>query len=539
MSVPEGTVLMDTRRKSDRVRKQKNSSMLDDLPDSVLDVTGMKKEDKLLQGWNPSDDSEDEYNPLEEKVSSRKRSEHHDSSDETLSAKKSRKNASSKQFSMSVKPDPSLTDTCVICHKDVMRSDKSITANLKFHYAQEHYYPGGSFSKIAPPEPCDLDKGQLLPRDVMGKIYRYNCKFQPCTQRRMGYKELVLHLATQHHQLETVMKHDNRPGINSVMEYLYPKESKGQANTEVRLKKEIHDNSEDVDDPSWSQEEEKRPVVEPKPIVKAATTRVGVGIPRVDKLHSCIFCNAKDGRNLNLGSGIQELRYHYSLCYYNKGVFRKFVDPGEENQDIEGRIIDEIGRKFKYKCSVSKCPKNLPRAKLTGFKEYTIHLGVAHYLVEKIMIEDMDNPSIVEVREAITAAREAEGEELKDIPPVHMEEVHSCLLCNGKDKEGTELSFDPNKLWQTRYHYASCYYRSGVYYSLYPPGKDNTGEDGEPRDVIGKEVKYCCKVTCSQKRKMGYKEFCIHMSTEHGGLKTVMEKDQREDVRRLVKRFYL
>ena len=71
------------------------------------------------------------------------------------------------------------------------------------------------------------------------------------------------------------------------------------------------------------------------------------------------------------------------------------------------------------------------------------------YLGEKIMALDIHTQGIVEIREAITAAREVEGEELKDIPPVHMKEVYSCLLCNGKDKEGTELSFDPSNLWQT------------------------------------------------------------------------------------------
>ena len=61
----------------------------------------------------------------------------------------------------------------------------------------------------------------------MGKVYKYSCHFQvkqgsiftnleklhtralfipqPCTKRKQGYKELVLHLATQHQLLKEVL----------------------------------------------------------------------------------------------------------------------------------------------------------------------------------------------------------------------------------------------------------------------------------------------------------------------------------------------
>ena len=82
-----------------------------------------------------------------------------------------------------------------------------------------------------------------------------------------------------------------------------------------------------------------------------------------------------------------------------------------------------------------------------------------------------------------------EEQEVEDLPPVIVEEVHTCLLCNGEvvsnflsspssavqDKEGLNLSFAPEKLWMTKYHYASCYFETGVYLPLYPPGPENTG----------------------------------------------------------------
>ena len=35
---------------------------------------------------------------------------------------------------------------------------------------------------------------------------------------------------------------------------------------------------------------------------------------------------------------------------------------------------------------------------------------------------------------------------------------------------------------------------------------------------------------------MGYKELCIHMASDHGGLERVMAKDEREEIRELVEK---
>ena len=52
-------------------------------------------------------------------------------------------------------------------------------------------------------------------------------------------------------------------------------------------------------------------------------------------------------------------------------------------------------------------------------------------------------------------------------------------------------------------------------------------EDGSPRDVLGREVKYQCDIKgCSQKRRMGYKVFVIHMSNDQGGLEEIMDSEK-------------
>ena len=33
----------------------------------------------------------------------------------------------------------------------------------------------------------------------------------------------------------------------------------------------------------------------------------------VDRVHSCVLCNDKDGRSMNLGSGLWDIKYHYAV----------------------------------------------------------------------------------------------------------------------------------------------------------------------------------------------------------------------------------
>ena len=141
-----------------------------------------------------------------------------------------------------------ILDKCVFCTKSGVRTmlegagtatnmrfflmfliyGSKITVLFKrFHLAAEHYFPEGKFKDVAPPSADDLEPGKLLPNNLMGKVYKYSCHFQvkqgsiftnleklhtralfipqPCTKRKQGYKELVLHLATQHQLLKEVL----------------------------------------------------------------------------------------------------------------------------------------------------------------------------------------------------------------------------------------------------------------------------------------------------------------------------------------------
>jgi hypothetical protein len=560
----------DARRKSGRARKVK--SLKNDLPPEVLSATGMGQEGKMPPGWNPSDDSEDDYNPAKEKAAKkgRKRDKDDDSEEEDR-PRKSRvtpgrrpkgpvsapSKASPAPMMAKVKAEPEASDSCVLCGERLRRTAAGNTSDLRFHYAR-HYFQAGSFSKIAVADPADMLPGKLLPGDLTGLVYKYKCTLQPCTQRQLGYRELAMHLATQHQKLKEVMAVDPRPGVAGVLALLYPDQPEKPAPGQVRVKQEKDlvmkksvvtasspaiemDNSEDEDDPTVSPPAATVPVTISAKLAAMVKKELPTG-PVIHKVHSCLVCDTKEGRNLSHGSALTE---HYAVCFYNHGKFVGIVDPGPANMDQKGKPKDEYGVKYRYRCSVPGCTARC-QAKAVGFKEFAIHSGREHHMVEKVMaVEQAHYPGLAEVLAAVKETRARDGKELEDLPPVLEEEVHKCLLCNGidrktgkDDREAKELSLAKGKVQQARYHYAGCYYDSGVYLKLYPPGEANTDKDGKAIDIMGKDFHYSCtEPHCTNKRKMGYKEFSIHNSVEHNGLERVMREDERKEIRDLAVKF--
>jgi len=389
----------------------------------------------------------------------------------------------------------------------------------------------------------------------------------------MGYKELCVHLATSHQLLRKVMGEDKRPGMKEALNTLYPpddlipavkvKQEKGvttSSNPKVhvpisRSNLELED-SEDVDDPSGPSEPPPRPApTAPKVVAPSSPvimTRQGIKTevkkerkytarPRADKIHHCVICNGngkhdKEGRNLNLGSGLHDLKYHYAACVYDEGGLLLYVDHGQ-GKDKKVEELEAFGSKYKYKCPFENCAKNqgMGRNKAIGYKEYAIHCAVWHHQLEKwIRDEKSTRPGLEEVYDAVVTARKEEGTELEEMPSVILEEMHTCMICKGEDKDGRNLSFEGTRLFSLRYHYAACFYEAGYYRKMYPPGDKNTDSNGQPKDELGKEMKYQCEERgCTVKRKMGYKEFAIHMSNEHGGLEEVINEDSRPEIRAL------
>jgi len=584
------------RRRSSRPKKLINNSLLNDLPADVVSSMGDDKEDKKMPpGFNPSDDSEDDFSPS--KVSKKNKrtdeSEKDSEEEERKNAKKRRRGPGRKSSSIGnnrsslsrdstvskpapvalattpgiapkVKTEPGQEGdfmTCVFCKELV-----AISNNSRFHYSL-HYYQENAFIKTL--EPQDLKNGKA--QDEVGKVCKYTCPYDGCTRRKMGYKEMCIHLSTAHQILRKFMAEDRRPGMKEALDKLYPpedhflppvqvKQEKGVAPSIVPTRRASNlesDNSEDVDDPSNEPEAASKPVSHKVVVPLAANsgqikyqgrikTEVKVETkymprPRADKMHNCVICNGngrhdKEGRNHNIGSGLHDLKYHYAACVYDEGDLMAYVDHGQgKNKKLDE--LEAFGSKYKYRCPFENCAKNhgMGRNKTIGYKEYAIHCAVWHHQLEKWMKNQLvSRPELKEVYDAMVAEREGDGLDLEDMPDVKLEEMHTCLVCRGEDKDGRNLSFEGTKLFTLRYHYAACFYEEGAYFDKYPPGEKNTNEQGKPIDELGKEMKYCCEERgCTVKRKMGYKEFAIHMSNEHGGLEEVIKKHTNSDIRAL------
>jgi len=480
-------------------------------------------------------------------------------------------------------------DKSLICN--ICQETLNGFSSARFHYSI-HYYEEKAFEEhIAKKEAND----QKTDIDHHGQSKLYSCSDENCTRRKMGFREFCLHQSITHQLLKMLMKNDKRQGMGLTHDLLYSssgskineKDSEtapSKANVSYGISRvtaaasetfpkttvvKDYDNSEDIDDPVVEANSERscRVVNRIKKehssfnMLESSTTinssRVSDSTPqktaverniktendmahRSNKPHVCLVCRApsksvKDGRKLNLGSGINDTKYHYTICAYNEGGLMPFIDPGQGTRQ-KFEELEEYGNKFRYKCPFTNCNKNVGRTKPLGYKEYAIHCGVFHDQVEKWMMND-HREGIRDVYEAVRDNRIAKGGKLLEMPAVIVEEVHTCILCKGFERDGNNLIFSGDSAFSARYHYASCFYNEGVYFEKYPPGPENSSSDGKPLDALGKEVKYSCKEKrCTVKRKMGYKEFAIHMGNAHGGVIDVMREDSRPELQAIANR---
>ena len=158
-------------------------------------MTGMVEEEKMPEGWNPSDDSEDDYTPVQfKKNKGRRRRQSEDDSDseedeeEECSREKRMKvslrhhRRTSKVLFTRVKSEKngSMSEKCVICSKEVQgpfaTGPFSIgTANMRFHLASEHYFPEGGFKDVVRAAAEDIGPEDLQPKDLVGSMKKYTC----------------------------------------------------------------------------------------------------------------------------------------------------------------------------------------------------------------------------------------------------------------------------------------------------------------------------------------------------------------------------
>ena len=231
---------------------------------------------------------------------------------------------------------------------------------------------------------------------------------------------------------------------------------------------------------------------------------------------------------------------HYKLCLYKQGRLQAIVPPQPINTNSEGEAIDELGLQFVYKCKVRGCDRARRGAKATAYKEYVFHCYQSHGLMKLALEDSMENAKDVETKhkfvELILALLKPENvvDHRETITKPEVEEIHTCLLCKGINretkKENKEAKALKYNICITRNHYANCLSETEegrIYF-------ENTYK------TPGNWARIKCdSVQCrNQKRlKEGFtsaKVFYSHMALHHGGLEGWMLRQDREEVRQLV-----
>jgi len=156
-----------------------------------------------------------------------------------------------------------------------------------------------------------------------------------------------------------------------------------------KLKQKKHSESSDDDDVGQSQSRKRKSAVfkskpEHKRSKKINSGQILKVTSKSENRHTCLVCRGhqEGGDKLLLLSDKAEARYHYAECYYRNGAFWEDCPAGEDNKvEEKKRVKDEFGRLVKYTCKQCSWGN-------MGYKEYCIHMALAHGLLEKCLEED-------------------------------------------------------------------------------------------------------------------------------------------------------
>ena len=202
-----------------------------------------------------------------------------------------------------------------------------------------------------------------------------------------------------------------------------------------------------------------------------------------------------------------QLHNHYSVCLYNRPVHLR-CRPWRGQQGLWGQGSGRVWKEVQLQVSGAGVSQEYFKGKAGRFQ------GVGHprWRHSSHGGDGDGGGGCEDSGHERGVGRGGEGPRwgglvLDNLPLPFREEIHNCLLCAGKDKDGLNLSLDPRKLWQVkvynksfdsiligrkiprnppitffsknflqklvhlpywqvRYYYASCYFDSGVYMSL-------------------------------------------------------------------------
>ena len=510
------------------------------------------RQTKMPPSYNPSDDSDEEYDgPSAGKTkdkarSQRKRKHEKDEEVPSVASKKTREET----FQSG--------DLCPLCNKRELVFEDEANFNymgIKHHLIKHYLENTNRFSEEKILVPTDPDE-EGKPKNSMDK--KYKCKYHRCgAKRSMGYKEMAMHYATQHQELKNLLSTDNNKKLQIISTLLYGKKEQEDPvavkDEKIEANENIENEEEDVDDPAAPTPPPKVPAdasLQLKSEVKVPLLSSSMPRPiqvRVAKIKNCPLCSAKKGRN---ESDVDFIKSHLSPCIYVKNGYIPFLPHKQGDHIVKCEDILDDKRRFKYFCPYG--PDNGPHMingeaanecfkfgdkKPMGYKEFSIHMGSVHGVMERWA--ELNNR---EVFEMLRAEREEKGGELPETFEYRVEEFHICLLCNGDEMDkSSNLGFDdPDKIRTTKFHYANCLFLQSpkLYYVQYPH-KQKENENGDPEDIMGGKFKYPCEEKgCTNRRQEGYKSYVIHKAKDHNGLLKLIANHENPKVRTVVNRLF-
>ena len=448
----------------------------------------------MPEGYNPSDDSEEEYVPPSKNkkinlLSRSKRGRKEDDSDSDdedsgtpVKKLKGKKLNESKTFKrtankpkvkeekssilkyVSSKPNgsplnkslldksPSLEvkeefrsgDKCPLCNEKLtIEGDEAGSGRL--HLAI-HYYDQNKYAEENILVPDDADE-EGRPQNDMAR--KYSCKYveHGCKRRPMGYKEACAHLATQHQLLKQLLDKDSNKKMNIISRILYGGE-KEEPKASVAVKKEK---------------------VEPKMSNPFASGMFGSN-PNLTSMAAAL-------ENGSGGSGMNRRPYSQAA--------RLQEEAEDDPDDPEVAAPPPAPAPAPMVVAPSPAARRGPRPRA----------------------RQVQPAAPVQANKAAS---------------VSVDKIMNCPLCNEKD--GKNLSSN-----DLRYHVSLCVYAKSGFFEFLP---HNQGENKVKREDV-EEYRtlfkyYCPYEDCDKynsRRPMGYKEFSIHMGSTHGVLERWSQKN--------------
>ena len=225
----------------------------------------------MPEGYNPSDDSDEEYVEMaaskrrskDSIVRSQRKRKHEKDEDKTdVAAKKTREEKTADSIQS--------VDICPLCGvKDLVWPEEF--NRIKVHIIMD-YLKTNRFSELKILVPKDSD-AEGKPQDVTGKKVKYTCKYQGCNKKNIGYTEMAHHYATKHQELKILLRADPNKKMNIISKMLYGDQEHGKSDAVKKEKVEAIDPIEKEDVPYVPPPPPK--VVTPAPAPASALTRRG------------------------------------------------------------------------------------------------------------------------------------------------------------------------------------------------------------------------------------------------------------------------